>query len=42
MVKTVASQTFDEAGDGTTTLRLSQSIVKKVLKTVAAGSTLWI
>ena len=38
MVKTVASQTSDEAGDGTTTARvLAQSIVNEGLKSVAAG-----
>ena len=38
MVKTVASQTSDEAGDGTTTATvLAQSIVNEGLKSVAAG-----
>jgi len=38
MVKTVASQTSDEAGDGTTTATvLAQSIVTDGLKSVAAG-----
>ena len=38
MVKTVASQTSDEAGDGTTTATvLAQSIVSEGLKSVAAG-----
>ena len=38
MVKTVASQTSDEAGDGTTTATvLAQSIVIDGLKSVAAG-----
>ena len=44
MVKTVASQTSDEAGDGTTTATvLAQSIVNEGLKSVQAGIiTLWI
>ena len=38
MVKTVASQTSDEAGDGTTTATvLAQSIVNEGLKSVQAG-----
>ena len=38
MVKTVASQTSDEAGDGTTTATvLAQSIVNEGLKSVSAG-----
>ena len=38
MVKTVASQTSDEAGDGTTTATvLAQSIVTEGLKSVSAG-----
>ena len=38
MLKTVASQTSDEAGDGTTTATvLAQSIVTDGLKSVAAG-----
>ena len=38
MLKTVASQTSDEAGDGTTTATvLAQSIVNEGLKSVAAG-----
>ena len=39
MVKTVASQTSDEAGDGTTTATvLAQSIVSTGLKNVTAGA----
>ena len=39
MVKEVASQTSDAAGDGTTTATvLAQSIVNEGLKSVAAGS----
>ena len=38
MVKEVASQTYDEAGDGTTTATvLAQAIVNEGLKSVAAG-----
>merc|ERR1712178_77915 len=38
MVKTVASQTSDEAGDGTTTATvLAQAILQEGLKSVAAG-----
>ena len=38
MVKEVASKTTDEAGDGTTTATvLAQAILKKALKSVAAG-----
>ena len=38
MLKTVASETSDEAGDGTTTATvLAQSIVNEGLKSVAAG-----
>ena len=38
MVKEVASQTSDEAGDGTTTATvLAQSILQEGLKSVAAG-----
>ncbi len=42
MVKEVASQTNDVAGDGTTTATvLAQAIVTEGLKSVAAGMNLW-
>ena len=42
MVKEVASQTSDEAGDGTTTATvLAQSILTEGLKSVAAGMIPW-
>ncbi len=43
MVKEVASQTNDAAGDGTTTATvLAQAIIKEGLKAVAAGMNQWI
>jgi chaperonin GroEL len=42
MVKEVASNTSDEAGDGTTTATvLAQAIIREGLKSVAAGATRW-
>ena len=37
MVKEVASQTNDQAGDGTTTATFTQAIVNEGLKSVSAG-----
>ncbi|GAL28742.1 heat shock protein 60 family chaperone GroEL [Vibrio variabilis] len=43
MVKEVASQANDAAGDGTTTATvLAQAIVNEGLKAVAAGMNQWI
>ena len=42
MVKEVASQTSDQAGDGTTTTVIAQAIVNEGLKSVAAGMNQWI